>query len=345
VTRSARMATLLDSYALRRMTFSPVGGPPGPLESHCALSALSLLFALAVGGGCHRLFVARQGRRVAGALHAAALGYGQRWEIVQTSDDADDEDWLPDLLQAATAAAAAAGMAKLVARIGHDDPRLPFFEDAGFRPYSQETVFATGASLPARVSDGFLLRQFCKGDAWTLERLYNSMTPPNVRNMELISPREFLEPFARGRGLVVEGNGEVLAAAGHLPCHPRGRALVRLLVRVDAVAAGEAVLLELLHRLTRNGVQTMLLPVRDYMADCLASARLAGMGPVMTRAVLVKHTAAVVRPPVFARLREAPATLPAVNGTRIVHNGCHVPQCRLRNDGRPRRREAPVTVA
>jgi hypothetical protein len=72
---------------------------------------------------------------------------------------------------------------------------------------------------------------------------------------------------------------------------------------------------------------------------------LAGMGPVMTRAVLVKHTAAVVRPPVFARLREAPATLPAVNGTRIVHNGCHVPQCRLRNDGRPRRREAPVTVA
>jgi hypothetical protein len=60
---------------------------------------------------------------------------------------------------------------------------------------------------------------------------------------------------------------------------------------------------------------------------------------------MVKHTAALVRPPVFARLRENPATLPAVNGTRLVHNGAHAPQCRLRNEMRPRRREAPVSIA
>jgi len=171
------------------------------------------------------------------------------------------------------------------------------------------------------------------------------MTPPNVRQMEITTSREFLEPFVRGRGLVVERGGELLAATGFLPRRPRETALVRLIVRVDAVAAGEAALLAAAHRLATAGVQQALLPVREYMADCLAAARLAGMTPLCTRAVLVKHTAALIRPPVFARLREGPAALPAVNGSRLVHNGSHVPQCRLRNEARPRRREAPVSVA
>jgi hypothetical protein len=344
VTRSTRTATLLDASALHRARFSPVGGPLGALESPCAPSALSMLLALTGLGGSHRILVSRRGRRFEGALHLVAHGYARRWEVVQTSGPAEDADWLPDLLQVATVAAAAAGMEKIVARIGHDDTRLCHFEDAGFRPYTQETIFGQEMTHNEPGDVGFDIRPFCKHDKWTLLRLYNTMTPQNVGNMELMTAHDFLKPFVRD-GIVVEGGGDVLAAGGYLPHHPEKTALLRVLVRVDAVAAGEAVVLELLRRLNGRGVQRVMLPVRDYMADCLASARLAGLAPVMTRAVMVKHTAALVRPPVFARLRENPATLPAVNGTRIVHNGAHAPQCRLRNEGRPRRREAPVSVA
>jgi hypothetical protein len=344
VTRSTRTATLLNAYALHRLSFAPVGGPPGPLESPCAPSAWELLLSLTVGG-CHRIFLAHSGRRLEGALHVTAHGYGKRWEIVRTAEPIDDCDWLPDALQATTVAAALAGIGKIVARIGHDDPRLIAFEDAGFRPYSQETVFAMDIGRGPAIGGGFNIRAFCKRDEWTFQRLYAAMTPPNVRQTEITTQREFLEPFARGRGIVVERGGELLAAAGSLPRRPRDTALVRLIVRVDAVAAGEAALLATAQRLAAAGVQQALLPVREYMADCLAAARLAGMTPLCTRAVLVKHTAALVRPPVFARLREGPAAMPAVNGTRLVHNGSHVPQCRLRNEARPRRREAPVSVA
>lgn len=346
MTRSTRTATLLDAYALHRARFSPVGGPLGALESPCAPSALSMLLSLTGLGGNHRIVVSRRGRRFEGALHLLAHGYARRWEVLQCSDPTEDEhaDWLPDLLQAATVAAAAAGMEKIVARIGHDDVRLAHFEDAGFRPYTQETVFGQELAIEEPGDVGFGIRPFCKRDKWTLLRLYNAMTPQNVGNMELMTAHDFLRPFARD-GIVMEGGGEVLAAGGYLPHHPEQTALLRLLVRVDAVAAGEAVALELMRRLNGRGVQRVLLPVRDYSADCLAVARLAGMTPVMTRAVMVKHTAALVRPPVFARLRENPATLPAVNGTRLVHNGAHAPQCRLRNETRPRRREAPVSVA
>lgn len=344
MTRSTRTATLLNAYALHRLSFTPVGGPPGPLESRCAPSAWELLLSL-TAGGCHRIFLAQSGRHLEGALHVTAHGYGKRWEVVQTAGLVDDGEWLPDALQATTVAAAVAGIGKIATRIGHDDPRLAAFEDAGFRPYSQETVFAMEIGHVPAVGGGFNIRAFCKRDEWIVQRLYTSMTPPNVRQMEITTLREFLEPFARGRGLVVERGGELLAVTGFLPRRPGDIALVRLIVRVDAVAAGEAALLAAAHQLARTGVQQALLPVREYMADCLAAARLAGMAPFFTRAVLVKHTAALVRPPVFARLREGPAALPAVNGTRLVHNGSHVPQCRLRNEARPRRREAPVSVA
>lgn len=344
MTRSARCATLLDAFALHRLSFTPVGGPPGLLESHCAPSAWELLLSL-TGGGGHRVFLVKSGRRPEGAVHVTAHGSGKRWEVVQTAGPIDDSDWLPDALQATTVAAALAGIGKIVVRICHDDPRLIALEDSGFRPYSQETVFALEIGEVPPVGGGFHIRAFCKRDEWTMQRLYTAMTPPNVRQMEVTPQREFLEPFARGRGMVVERGGELLAAAGYVPRRPRETALLRLLVRVDAVAAGEAALLAAVHQLARSGVQQAFLPVRDYTADCLAAARLAGMTPLCTRAVLVKHTAALVRPPVFARLREGPAALPAVNGTRLVHNGSHVPQCRLRNQAQPRRREAPVSVA
>jgi hypothetical protein len=344
VTRSARMATLLDAYDLHRVQFSPVGGLPGALESPCTPPALAVLLALLASSGCHRWLVSRQGRQLEGALHVTAHGYARRWEVVQTSGQPEDSDWLPDLLQAATVAAAANGMEKIVARIGHDDPRLRLFEDAGFRPYAQEAIFGKDITDSEREESGFDVRPFCKRDRWSLLRLYNAMTPANVGNMELMTARDFLKPFANGV-VVVEGRNDVLAAGGCLPHNRREVALLRLLVRIDAVAAGEAALLELLRRLRARGVQSVLLPVRDYMADCMAVARLAGMDQMMTRAVLVKHTAALVRPPVFSRLRENPAALPAVNGTRLVHNGAHTPQCRLRNEARPRRREAPVSIA
>jgi len=345
VTRSVRTATPLDAFALRRTPFSAVGGPPGPLESQCAAVPSPLLLALSACGGSQRILVSRQGRRLEGALHVTAHSYARRWEIVQTSGQPEDSDWLPELLQAATVAAAAAGVEKIVARIGHDDPRLCHFEASGFRPYAQETIFGREVTLPLAVEGGFNVRPYSRRDEWKLQRLYTNMTPQNVGHMELMTPRDFLKPFSSGGGLVVEGGGEVLAAGGYLPRSPRDVALLRLLVRVDAVAAAEAALLALFGRLSARNVQHALLPVRDYMADCLAAARLAGMTPFMTRAVLVKHTAALVRPPVFGRLREVPSTLPAVNGTRLVNNGCHAPQCRLRNEARPRRREAPVSVA
>lgn len=343
MTRSTRTATLLDAYALRRLRFSPVGGVLGTLESPCAPNALSLLLALTACGGCHHLLVTHVGRRLEGAVHLTAHGYAKRWEVAQTSGPSEDSDWLPELLQAATVAAAAAGMEKIVARVGHHDPRLAQFEDAGFRPYAQETVFGQEIAPSNGADEEQHGRPFCKDDVWTLQRLYNSMTPQNVGNMELMTAREFLKPFRQG--VVIEDGGIIQAAGGYLPRRPQEVALLRLLVRVDAVAAGEAALLELVRRLGTRGVRAALLPVRDYMADCLTAARLAGMTPVMTRAVMVKHTAALVRPPVFNRLRENPATLPAVNGTRLVHNGSHSPQCRLHNETPARRREAPVSVA
>jgi hypothetical protein len=345
VSRSARSATLLDAFALRRVPLAPVGGSVGALESACALGPLTLLVAASGCGGAHRLFLARDGRRLEGVLHLVAYGHGRRWEAAQTGGYTGEAEWLPDLLQAATAAAAVAGVSKMVARLEHEDHRLPCFEDAGFRPYSQETVYARDVTAVAPVGDGFIIRPFCRQDEWRVLRLYHAMTPPNVQTMEAMAPRDYVAPFARGAGLVVERGGELLAAVGVSPRWPLDAALLTLLLRVDAVAAGEAALLAMVERLGRRGVRTALLPVRDYMADALAAARLAGMAPVVTRSVLVKHTQALVRPPVFARLREAPAALPAVNGTRLVHSGAHVPQCRLRHEPRPRRREAPASVA
>ncbi|HEY8743108.1 MAG TPA: hypothetical protein VIU62_08425, partial [Chloroflexota bacterium] len=264
MTRSVGAATLLDAFALRRMPFSPVGGPPGPLESQCAPAPTPLLLALSACGGSERLLVSRQGRRLEGALHVTAHSYARRWEIVETGGQPEDSDWLPELLQATTVAAAAAGVEKIIVRIGHDDPRLSHFEVSGFRPYAQETVFARELAVPSAVEGGFTVRPYCRGDEWTLQRLYSNMTPQNVGHMELTTPRNFLKPFSSGAGLVVEGGGEVLAAGGYLPRSPRDIALLRLLVRVDAVAAAEAALLALFGRLSARKVRHALLPVRDY---------------------------------------------------------------------------------
>lgn len=344
MTRSARSATLLDAYALRHLPLAPVGGTVGALERGCSPSPLALLLAVTACGG-HRLFVARDGRRLEGVLHVVSHSHAHRWEAARTGGDTGESDWLPDVLQAATSAAAIAGVGKMVARLEHDDDRLPCFEDAGFRPYTQETVFAMELPSAASLRDGFTVRPFGRQDEWRLLRLYHTMTPPNVQTMEVMTPRDFFAPFARGAGVVVERGGELLAAVGVAPRQSPDAALLTLVLRVDAVAAGEAALLSAIERLGRRGIRTVWLPVRDYLADSLAAARLAGLAPVLTRSILVKHTQALIRPPVFARLRESPAALPAVNGTRLVHSGAHVPHCRLRNDPRPRRREAPVSVA
>jgi hypothetical protein len=314
------------------------------LESRCSLGPMTLVCALTACARRHRIFVLREGRHLTGAMHIIASFHAKRWDVVQTSDVPGEAEGLVDLLQAVTVAAACAGVERIVTRIAHDDPRLPSFEDAGFRPYTQETVFGLDLAHSTVLRDGLAVRPYSKKDAWPLERLYNAMTPPNVRNMEATTARDFLEPFCHGAGVVVERDGQILAAAGSLSPYPRDAALLRLLLQVDAVTAGEAALLAILRRSARQGVRRVWLPVRDYMADALAAARLAGLTPELTRTVLVKHTAALVRPSVFSRMRETPAAMPAVNGTRLVHSGSHVPHCRLRNEVRSRRREAPVSV-
>lgn len=345
MTQSARSATLLDAFALQGMSFVPVGGPPGGLEWRCSLGRVALACALTVGLHRHRIFVLPDRRHLAGAMHVIASSQAKRWDIVRTSWWPEETEGLVELLQTATVAAACAGVERIVTRLAHDDPRLPNFEVAGFRPYTQETVFGLDLAQSAPERDGLAVRRYSRKDARSLHYLYNAMTPPNVRNMEATTERDFLEPYAHGAGVVVERDGQVLAAGGWLPPRPRDAALLRLLLKADAVTAGEEALLALLQHAVQQGVQRVWLPVRDYTADGMAAARLAGLAPELTRTVLVKHTAALVRPSMFNRLRETPAAIPAVHGTGLVHSGSHVPHCRLRTEGRPPRREAPASVA
>lgn len=346
MTRSARPADLLDLVSLRSLPLHPLGGPWADTDGAVAPGPLPLLVALTAGFGQHRLIVASEKRRLEGAVHLICRPRAHRWEVARAAPVQGRHDWLADVLDVASVVAAAQGIPRVMARVARDDARLPAFEEAGFRPYSCETIFGAELGDPAEPSDAFTLRAVQRADELALQHLLGMGTPPTVQATDSWEPREVFAPFIHGPNVLVEENGEVLAAAGAILGRRCQVANLRLIVRPNHAAAGEVALTALLSQLGRRGVKQAWLVVRDYLADGLTAARLAGLTAVGAQDVLVKHTAALVRQAAFStRLRDVPAAIPAVHGSHLVHGGAHVRQCRLRGEARPRRRAVPTCAA
>ncbi|GEM_PF-3275707 len=347
LTGALRPAHLRDLLAFRSQPLTMVGGPSADLESDCLLSAPALVLALATGLGRHRFFVAALGNQLKAAVHIIADAPAKRWEVVRSTSQATGVGQLAELLGRATHAGGAEDIPRVVARVLEDDPRRVAFEEAGFRPYANETLLVADlTNWEPAPGDAAFTRPCRRSDEYMLQRLYTASAPQGVRQIEPMTPGEFLRPYVgRGsRGVIAEEGSEVAAAAGFLRLGGSQVAVLRLLLRPDTVAAGVAATNRQFLTLREHGVRTVWLPARDYSSDVLAVARQCGFEPVAVRRLLVKQTTALVKQPVFARLREGTVPLPAVNGSRLVHNGSHVPQCRLRGDTRPRRRALPLSA-
>ncbi|MGH7870547.1 MAG: GNAT family N-acetyltransferase, partial [Candidatus Dormibacteraceae bacterium] len=154
------------------------------------------------------LYVAENEGRVAGFVQAAgqvpALTLPPRVTALQLLNlcvrpDVDLQTAASQLLEHLIVRAGQRGVNRLFVRLPLEDPRLPIFQDLGFRWIATEVVL--WATLPARLeeiesaagNDGAHWRAFRRADERSLYELYRRVTPAEVVGMEAPTYLEWKE--------------------------------------------------------------------------------------------------------------------------------------------------------
>lgn len=347
-----RPLRLYDLPVLSRLLEDPLAGDLGRVDPVTRLSSLDLvcvaMSAPLMPRHTHRrVFVDADRLRLRGFVHLARHRGGSRWEITHLSHDGsgDAEQECTGLLEFACGWAASEGATKVVARVRESDDRLMLFHDVGFRKYAQETVLVLND--PPELSDAGprpRTRAFVEGDQWALHRLYTTTTPHGVQFVENLTSRELQFPTSgtllgllggtRVTSEMLQDGPELVAAVATVFHRPSRAAELHVRMVPSASAEVERLVRLRLGELRKKGAEHVVTTVRHYELDTLQILRHLGFEPVYARAILVKHMAAHVQVPQFARILERAPALPVVRSSRPVARGS-TSACRCARAGVP----------
>jgi len=168
--------------------------------------------------GRHTWISTRRGK-VLGLLSARPLGSRLAWEIdylVVAGDDA--LAILGALVERLTAAATQSGVLRVFLRVAANSTIVDRLHAVGFMPVAGEALFEFRGESPTTPLDRSLnVRPRRRVDGFPLFRLYNGVTPTEVRRVEAATYNEWIaaqERRGKGRGVldaVVERNGDLVA--------------------------------------------------------------------------------------------------------------------------------------
>lgn len=203
------------------------------------------------------------------------------------------------------------GVQRVFASAPADGREADVLRQAGFVPYTQETIFRLEAGSGARSTEAAAgIRRQQEEDAWAIQRLYHMATPPLVQHAESPAASEsksFLPAWWESglhiRGYVI-GGAEALTAAVQIASGPAGHWLRLWSSDNDAQAAGRLVDGCLAAMEPERRARPLYLALRDYQGGLRAMLEARGFSPYLRRTRLVKH--------LVVRVRETePVLLPA----------------------------------
>lgn len=262
-------------------------------------NALEQWFAFATG---RHTWISIDGQTIRGMISARQRGSRLAWEVdCLIAATAGKEPLYVSLLSQLVRAAMEARVLRVFLRVAADSSVV--IESArrvGFFPYVAEHLYRLTTyvgNLSTLVAPALTLRPRSPADGPGLFRLYNAVTPKEVREHEAMTYTEWLaaqERRGEGRGrvdLVAEEDGEVLVWLRAVPDGTSGR--IDLLAQPSLGRSGEALLAQTLGSLGSRRPVHCLIPVSaTYVAQLLACA---GFERVEEYTSLVKRLAVPVR--------------------------------------------------
>jgi hypothetical protein len=210
----------------------------------------------------------------------------------------EDADLWPRWLERLCRRAGEGAMRRVVACLPVDDVRVPAFRHAAFHVYSQEDILRL-ASMPAPTGSeqSIRLRPRRAGDAWSLARLYDAITPPVVQQAEGLSQAGRDEAICTPitlqgtQGYVLEMERDIF---GYVETRQGAHgAWIRFLLHPQAGDMAEALVRSALTRLSHQEAVYCGLP--DYQGGIRSALQNAGFEPFGRQVLLVRYTAVFVR--------------------------------------------------
>jgi hypothetical protein len=205
------------------------------------------------------------------------------------------------------------GSLRIYARLPVQSEELQLFRNVGFLEYGQEDIFQLDPAVDrSAITTTLQLRPQQLSDGWGLQKLYTTLVPRLVQNVEglaqgqwSLAQRRWGEQGHRS-GYVWEVDGELLGAL-HIRTGKRGY-WVRTLLHPDALDHAE----ELGQAALKLTAVHLHLPVyfalREFESGWRNVLPLLGFKPLTSQTMVVKHMAVRVR-------QTTPVRLPALEQT------------------------------
>ena len=192
----------------------------------------------------------------------------------------------PPLLEGVCAKGGERGVQRFLAKVEGRSEAVDLFKGIGFRPYARRWIFRL-ERLP-REGEGPLLRPRRVEDGWRLQRLYESVTPRPVQQVEGWESRGVSRYWQRGAKEYVAQRGEEIVAYFCLLSGRRGCWLKAL---IHPEAGGEVDLLRCaLGWMGSDGTFPLFSGARGYEASLKSSLLELGFEPMREELLMVKHT-------------------------------------------------------
>lgn len=217
-------------------------------------NAFEQLFSFATG---RHTWISIQGQTIRGVISARPRGSRLAWEIDCLIVAGEDEEGvLLALADQLNAAALQARVLRVFVRVEAGSDLLAGLRKAGFMPLTAEYLLRLGAQVAAKqapLDPSLVLRERRRTDGFPLFRLYNLVTPLDVRQMEAMTYAEWIagqERRSQGRGrldLVAERDGVLVAWLRAVRDGDGGR--LDLLLHPEATSAGSGLLAYAMERL------------------------------------------------------------------------------------------------
>jgi len=205
------------------------------------------------------------------------------------------------------------GSLRVYARLPAASEELRVFKNVGFIEYSQADVYKLEPSVDrANQPDPLQLRPQHPGDGWGLQKLYTSITPRSVQNVEGLAQgqwdlarRRWGEPGHR-KGYIWEVDGEILAAL-HIRAGKRGY-WIRTMLHPNALEHSQALCQAALTLTTDKPDRPVYFACRQYESGWPHILPALGFKALTNQTLVVK--------PMTVRLREKmPVLMPALEAS------------------------------
>ncbi len=207
------------------------------------------------------------------------------------------------------------GNSRLFAGLPVDSEELQLFKNVGFITYGQEDIFILPSKVDFPTNQPSLhLRPQQSSDGWGLQKLYGTLTPRAIQNVEGLAQGQWAIPRRRwgeqGRryGYVWEEKGELLGAL-YIRTGKQG-CWMRTLLHPDAIDEAEVFGQAALGLICSKPSLPIYFAVRQYELGWQAVLMDLGFSPYTSQTLVVKSMAVRInkkRPTLIPNLENSPS--------------------------------------